>query len=67
MSAITPRSSQKADTKLVNMTVSPQQRETYTAIIDQIVAASDLNTVSVNQIREGLQERVDHDLAPQKV
>jgi upstream activation factor subunit UAF30 len=49
------------------MTVSPQQRETYTAIIDQIVAASDLNTVSVNQIREGLQERVDHDLAPQKV
>jgi upstream activation factor subunit UAF30 len=49
------------------MTVSSQQREAYTAIIDEIVAASDLNTVSVNQIREGLQDRVDHDLAPQKV
>jgi upstream activation factor subunit UAF30 len=47
--------------------VSPQQRDAYIGIIDQIVAASDLNTVSVNQIREGLQERVDHDLAPQKV
>lgn len=42
------------------------QRESYTPIIDSILAASDLNTISAKRIRKGLQEQVAHDLAPQK-
>lgn len=46
--------------------VPAPQRESYTSIIDSILAASDLNTISAKRIRKGLQEQVPHDLTPQK-
>lgn len=39
----------------------------YSAIIDDILASSDLETVSAKRIRKGLQEKVDYDISPQKV
>jgi upstream activation factor subunit UAF30 len=39
----------------------------YSAIIDDILQGSDLNTISAKRIRKGLQERVDYDTAHQKV
>ena len=39
----------------------------YSAIIDDILAQSDLNLVSAKRIRKGLQEKVDYDITPQKV
>lgn len=36
-------------------------------IIDSILAASDLNTISEKRIRKGLQAAVDYDITPQKV
>ena len=39
----------------------------YTAIIDDILQSSDLNTISAKRIRKGLQERVDSDTSHQKV
>jgi len=39
---------------------------TYSAIIDEILRASDINTISAKRIRKGLQERVEHDLSQQK-
>lgn len=36
-------------------------------IIDSILAASDLNTITSKRIREGLQRAVDYDITPQKV
>ncbi|ORY00003.1 hypothetical protein BCR34DRAFT_116988 [Clohesyomyces aquaticus] len=38
----------------------------YSAIIDEILAASDLNTISAKRIRKGLQEKVDYDISHQK-
>lgn len=38
----------------------------YAAIIDNILAASDLNTISAKRIRKGLQERLDYDISHQK-
>ncbi|KAL8778423.1 MAG: hypothetical protein Q9213_007423 [Squamulea squamosa] len=38
----------------------------YVKIIDTILASSDLNTISEKRIRKGLQQAVDHDIAPQK-
>ncbi|KAH7401793.1 SWIB/MDM2 domain-containing protein [Phaeosphaeria sp. MPI-PUGE-AT-0046c] len=38
----------------------------YSAIIDEILRVSDLNTISAKRIRKGLQERVDHDTSHQK-
>lgn len=35
-------------------------------IIDSILAASDLNTISEKRIRKGLQAAVEHDITPQK-
>ncbi|OXV11552.1 hypothetical protein Egran_00687 [Elaphomyces granulatus] len=48
------------------MALSSEVRESYTRIIDSILAASDLNTISEKRIRKGLQETVDYDLTPQK-
>ena len=45
----------------------PEQQASYSAIIDSILASSDLNTISAKTIRKGLQARVDYDLTPQKV
>jgi hypothetical protein len=47
--------------------VPPEQRASYSAIIDDILSKADLDTVSAKAIRKGLQEKVDYDLAPQKV
>ncbi|EOA80808.1 hypothetical protein ACJQWK_09858 [Exserohilum turcicum] len=38
----------------------------YSRIIDDILRASDINTISAKRIRKGLQERVGHDLSHQK-
>jgi len=47
--------------------VPAEQRASYAAIIDEILAKADLETISAKRIRNGLQERVDYDLTPQKV
>jgi upstream activation factor subunit UAF30 len=47
--------------------VPAEQRAAYAAIIDEILASADLETISAKRIRNGLQERVEYDLAPQKV
>jgi hypothetical protein len=45
----------------------PEVEASYSAIIDEILRASDINTISAKRIRKGLQDRVDHDLSEQKV
>ena len=47
--------------------VPAEQRASYAAIIDEILATADLETISAKRIRIGLQERVDYDLGSQKV
>ncbi|KAF2176677.1 SWIB-domain-containing protein [Zopfia rhizophila CBS 207.26] len=44
----------------------PEVEASYSAIIDSILAASDLNTISAKRIRKGLQEKVDYDISHQK-
>ncbi len=44
----------------------PEQEAAYSAIIDNILQTSDLETVSAKRIRKGLQEHVDHDITAQK-
>ncbi|CAI6341593.1 unnamed protein product [Periconia digitata] len=46
--------------------LSPQASSMYAAIIDGILANSDLNTISAKRIRKGLQERLDHDISEHK-
>nr|POF23681.1 upstream activation factor subunit spp27 [Quercus suber] len=46
--------------------VPAEQHAAYSAIIDGILSSADLNTISAKAIRRGLQEKVDHDLTPQK-
>lgn len=46
--------------------VPPEQQASYSAIIDEILATSDLNTISAKRIRKGLQERVSYDITHQK-
>lgn len=48
------------------MSLCPDARESYVKVIDSILAASDLNTISEKRIRKGLQEAVGYDLTPQK-
>ncbi|EAT88656.2 hypothetical protein SNOG_03451 [Parastagonospora nodorum SN15] len=45
---------------------TPDVEASYSAIIDEILRASDLNTISAKRIRKGLQERVEHDTTHQK-
>jgi upstream activation factor subunit UAF30 len=47
--------------------LAPEVEASYSAIIDEILRASDLNTISAKRIRKGLQERVEHDTTHQKV
>lgn len=47
--------------------VTAEERETYTRIIDNILAKADLQTVSRKKIRQGLEEAIDKDLSDQKV
>lgn len=44
----------------------PEVEASYSAIIDGILATSDLNTISAKRIRKGLQAQVPYDIAPQK-
>jgi len=48
------------------MSLPPEVRASYAKIIDSILAASDLTTVSAKQIRKGIQATVDYDITPQK-
>jgi upstream activation factor subunit UAF30 len=47
--------------------VPPEQEAAYSAIIDSILAHSDLTTISAKRIRKELQARVDYDISHQKV
>jgi upstream activation factor subunit UAF30 len=47
--------------------VTPEEERQYTVIIDEILAQSDLNTVSAKAIRKGIQQKVDHDINEKKV
>ncbi|MCJ1339968.1 hypothetical protein MMC09_005261 [Bachmanniomyces sp. S44760] len=46
--------------------VPPEVEASYATIIDSILAASDLNTISEKRIRKGLQQAVEYDITPQK-
>ncbi|KAF2084224.1 SWIB-domain-containing protein [Saccharata proteae CBS 121410] len=48
------------------MPLPPEQEASYTAIIDDILAKSDLTTISAKRIRKGLQAQVRYDITPQK-
>ncbi|KAI9812514.1 MAG: hypothetical protein M1832_000408 [Thelocarpon impressellum] len=48
------------------MSLPKEVEASYAAIIDSILATSDLNTVSEKRIRKGLQAKVQYDLTPQK-
>jgi hypothetical protein len=47
--------------------VPTEQRAAYAAIIDDVLATSDLLTISAKRIRKTLQEKVDYDISSQKV
>jgi hypothetical protein len=49
------------------MSVAPAVRDNYVAIIDAILAVSDLTKISEKKIRAGIQEKVEYDITPQKV
>jgi hypothetical protein len=49
------------------MSVAPAVRDNYVAIIDTILAVSDLTKISEKKIRAGIQEKVEYDITPQKV
>jgi len=48
------------------MALAPAVRDNYIAIIDAILADSDLTKISEKKIRAGIQERVEYDITPQK-
>lgn len=47
--------------------MSAEEKSRYTQIIDGILAASDLQTVTRKKIRQGLEAAIDKDLSDQKV
>lgn len=47
--------------------VTPEEARQYTAIVDDILAQSDLNTISAKAIRKGIQQKVEHDISAKKV
>ncbi|KAG7283983.1 hypothetical protein NEMBOFW57_010341 [Staphylotrichum longicolle] len=47
--------------------LTDEERGTYTRIIDGILAAADLETVTRKKIRQGLEEAIDKDLSDQKI
>jgi len=44
----------------------PNDRAAFTPIIDEILAVSDLTTISAKRIRKSLQEKIGYDLTPHK-
>lgn len=51
----------------MGLALPPEVEASYSAIIDSILASSDLNTISAKRIRKGLQERIEYDISHQKV
>jgi upstream activation factor subunit UAF30 len=51
----------------LDLIVSSEEERRYTAIIDEILGSSDLNTISAKAIRKGLQEKVEDDVNAKKV
>lgn len=49
------------------VTVPPEVRANYVAIVDSILAESDLSRISEKKIRQGIQAKVEYDITPQKV
>ena len=47
--------------------VPPEVEASFVTIIDSILAASDLDTITEKTIRKGLQQQVEYDITPQKV
>ena len=47
--------------------MAPAVRDNYIAVIDSILANSDLTKISEKKIRAGIQEKVEYDITPQKV
>ncbi len=45
----------------------PNERAQYSALIDNILASSDLQTISAKQIRKQLQAALDVDISDKKV
>ncbi len=52
---------------LIRETVPREVRANYIAIIDAILAASNIEEVSEKRIRRGIQDSVEYDITPQKV
>lgn len=48
------------------MSLPPEVEASFTTIVDSILAASDLDTISEKRIRQGLQQSVEYDITPQK-
>jgi upstream activation factor subunit UAF30 len=47
--------------------VTAEEKSHYTRIIDGILSAADLQTVTRKKIRQGLEAAIDKDLSDQKV
>jgi hypothetical protein len=52
---------------LLTMEVPNEVRVKYVEIIDDILSTSDLAQVTEKKIRNGIQDRVEYDITPQKV
>lgn len=48
------------------MSLPPEVEASFITIIDSILAASDLDTITEKTIRKGLQQQVEYDITPQK-
>lgn len=51
----------------LTMEVPNEVRANYVEIIDDILATSDLSQVTEKKIRNGIQDRIEYDITPQKV
>ena len=49
------------------MSLPSEVRAQYVAIIDSILLNADLTTISVKQVRAGIQDKVQYDITPHKV
>jgi len=48
------------------MSLPPEVRARYTAIIDSILDNADLTSITTKTIRQGIQDQVEYDITPQK-
>ena len=61
------RESEREQQLIPSPPVSSSERAQYSAIIDDILASGDLQTISAKQIRKGLQARLEVDVSDKKV